>query len=136
MLAQFQQTAASIALQSLPTPSQIESFLNVIPGMICMSLLCCLHPYTFTCSETSYPLLKILSCSAMGYAFLLRSQMHARRENFKSLFHKYEMQREGSFQLPTLLLTSNSKARIYLWFSSWNVTDFCGLAFLKSMYTV
>lgn len=57
-------------------------------------------------------------------------------ENFKSLFHKYEMQREGSFQLPTLLLTSNSKARIYLWFSSWNVTDFCGLASLKSMYTV
>lgn len=101
-----------------------------------MSFLDCLHPCTFTCSEASYSLLKILSCSAMGCAFLLRSQRCVRRENFKSLFHKCETQREGFFRLPTLVLTSNNKARIYLWFSSWNVTDFCGLASLKSMYTV
>lgn len=101
-----------------------------------MSFLDCLHPCTFTCSEASYSLLKILSCSAMGCAFLLRSQRCVRRENFKSLFHKCETQREGFFWLPTLVLTSNNKARIYLWFSSWNVTDFCGLASLKSMYTV
>lgn len=112
------------------------NFLNVIPGLICMSLLRCLHPCTFTRSEARYSLLKILSCSAMGCAFLLRSQRCVRRENFKSLFHKREIQREGFFRLLTLVLTSNNKARIYLWFSSWNVTDFCGLASLKSMYTV
>lgn len=35
-----------------------------------------------------------------------------------------------------LLLLTNNKGRFYLCFSSGNVTDFCGLASLKSMYTV
>lgn len=45
---------------------------------------------------------------------------------------------ERRFQFPSfryLLLTKN-KPRIYLSFSSADVTDFCGLASLKSMYTV
>lgn len=35
-----------------------------------------------------------------------------------------------------LLLLTNNKVRIYLCLSSGDVTDFCGLASLKSMYTV
>lgn len=49
--------------------------------MICTSFLCSLHPHTFTCSETSYSLLRICLCSDRGYAFLLWSQRCARRKH-------------------------------------------------------
>lgn len=95
-----------------------------------------LHPHTFAFSETSYSLLRIHLCSNRGYAFLPHLCDLVEENTFKVIFHKYEMKRKCLFPIFCYFLLTNNKARIYLCFSSGDFTDLCGLASLKSMYTV
>lgn len=74
MLAQFQPTAASIALQSLLTSSENGKLSKCYSlGSLHVFSVFVSFPAPVLVLRKVIPLFRVLACSAMGYAFLLRS---------------------------------------------------------------